>query len=114
MRVTVIRQGFLLRLKPGAAAEYRRLHENVPNRVESDEEDAGVVQETIFIRGDDLFVFSVIRDEGTWDRARGSEASRAWAATLEPYLEMDEQGQVLSTPLEEVYHHETGTKLSDD
>jgi L-rhamnose mutarotase len=104
--VAMIRQGFLLHLKPGGVDEYRRLHGNVPRQVELDEEAAGVIQETIFEHDGVLFIYSVIRDGETWDRARGSEASRRWAETLEPFLEMGPDGLVESTPLTEVYHHE--------
>jgi L-rhamnose mutarotase len=102
---SMIRQGFLMRLKPGAAEEYRRWHRQVPRQVELDEEAAGVIQETIFIHGDTLFVFSVIEDEGTWDRARHSAASLRWAETMAPYLVTGDDGVVLATQLDEVYHH---------
>jgi L-rhamnose mutarotase len=101
----MIRQGFLLRLKPGGVEEYRRLHQHVPRDVELDEEAAGVISETIFEHDGMLFVSSVIRDEETWERARGSVASRQWAETLTPFLEMNPDGTVASTALTEVYHH---------
>ena len=101
----MIRQGFLLRLKPGVADEYRAWHQRVPRQVEIDEEAAGVIQETIFIHGDTLFVFSVIEDEGTWDRARHSPASLEWAQTMAPYLVTGDDGLVQTTTLDEVYHH---------
>lgn len=102
----MIRQGFVLHVKPGGAEEYRRLHGDVPRQVELDEEAAGVIQETIFEHDGVLFVYSVIRDEATWDRARGSAASRQWAATLAPFLEMGPDGLPATTSLREVYHHE--------
>lgn len=101
----MIHQGFLLRLKPGGLEAYRRLHEAVPRQVELDEEAAGVISEIIFEHDGLLFVHSVIRDEATWDRARNSEASRRWAETLAPYLEMGPDGTVASTPLAEIYRH---------
>jgi L-rhamnose mutarotase len=105
----VIRQGSLLRLKPDSVDEYIRLHTQVPRQVELDEEEAGVIEETIFEHDGQLFVFSVIRDEGTWDRARNSAASREWAERLTPYLEMGPDGLVVAVPLREVYHHRAGS-----
>ena len=101
----MIRKGFLLRLKPGAADEYRAWHQRVPRQVEDEEEAAGVIQETIFIHEDLVFVFSVLKDEGTWDRARNSPASVEWSENMARYLVAGSDGHMEVTPLAEVYHH---------
>ena len=101
----MIRQAFIMWLKPGGSEEYRRLHGEVPRQVELDEEAAGVVRETIWLRGEMLFVVSEVRDELTWERARHSLAGQEWAATLTPYLVMDDTGSVKTELLEEVYDH---------
>lgn len=46
---------FRVRLKPGAAAEYVRLHSPVPEAITAQLLDAGVHDYSIFVDGDDVF-----------------------------------------------------------
>ena len=101
----LIRQAYMMRLKPGGAEEYRRLHQHVPRQVLLDEAAAGAIEETIFEHDGILFGVSIVRDDQVWERARHSEACLQWALTLEPYLELGADGTAAVTPLTEIYHH---------
>jgi L-rhamnose mutarotase len=46
-----------MRLKPGAGAEYARLHEDLPDAMLEQLERAGVRNYTIFLDGEDLFAY---------------------------------------------------------
>ena len=60
----MIRCAFTMRLKPGALDEYRRHHDEVWPELVAEIEKSGIASITTFRNGDDLFLFSEIRDPG--------------------------------------------------
>lgn len=78
-----MRYAFRMRLKPGTAAEYARLHEVVDPQVLEEIRRAGIRNYSIFLDGDDLFSYFEMDD---LDRLREAMAAgdpnRPWAQAV--------------------------------
>ncbi len=77
------RIGFVMKLLPGAEAEYRRRHANVWPEMLAELKAAGAVNYSIFQRADDLFGYLEVDD---FDRFRehlaASEINARWQAEM--------------------------------
>lgn len=104
----MIRRAFTMRLKPGAAEEYRRHHDAVWPELVAEIERSGIASITTFRNGDDLFLFSEVRDLGAWDRLWNSPIHRKWAEVMEPLMHLKPDMTVDFGELEEIFHVETG------
>jgi L-rhamnose mutarotase len=91
----VIRHGLYARLKPGAVAEYKRLHDAVPEDY-PDLADAiraaGIDREVVFVSGSTLFVYAEVSDTESYPRLFATEVHDRWAELLAPLLETGENG----------------------
>ena len=109
----MIRRAFTMQLKLGASAEYIRHHDGIPvnwpNLVE-EIRNSGIAQITTFADGERLFLYSVITDEGAWDRLWTSETHRQWAELMQPLMNMDENSMVQAGDLKEIFHLATDAK----
>jgi L-rhamnose mutarotase len=110
----MIRCAFTMRLKPGALEEYRRHHDEVWPELVAEIEKCGIASITTFRRGDDLFLFSEIRDPGAWDRLWRSPIHLKWAQVMEPLMHLKPDMTVDSEQLEEIFHLETDAVDGDD
>ncbi len=108
----MIRCAFTMRLKPGALEEYRRHHDSVWPELVAEIERSGIASITTFRRGDDLFLFSEIRDPGAWDRLWRSPIHLRWAEVMEPLMNLKPDMTVDFGQLEEIFHLET--RAGDD
>jgi L-rhamnose mutarotase len=102
------RRAFTMRLKPGALAEYKQHHDNIWAELVAQIEKDGIAQITIFEHDPVLFLYSEIRDEEAWDRLWHSEIHDRWGEIMNPLMEFRADGIVDSSPLNEVFHLETG------
>ena len=106
----MIRRAFTMRLKPGGLAAYKAHHDAIwPELVAQIEQD-GIAQITIFEKDPVLFLYSEIHDEEAWDRLWHSEVHDRWAEIMNPLMEFNADGIVDSSPVNEVFHLETGAK----
>lgn len=106
----MIRRAFTMRLKPGAAGEYIRLHDGIPTewtQLVDEIRRSGIAQITTFQRGLELFLYSEIADEQAWDRLWHSDVHRSWAELMEPLMHLDENGIVEAGELKLIFHLET-------
>jgi len=106
----MIRRAFTMRLKPGAFEEYKRHHDAVWPELVAEIERSGIATITTFRRGDDLVLFSEIRDPGAWDRLWHSPIHREWARVMEPLMHLKPDMTVDSGELDEIFHVETGAR----
>ena len=104
----MIRRAFTMRLKPGSFDEYKRHHDNVWPDLVAEIERTGIASITTFRNGDNLFLFSEIRDEGAWDRLWRSEIHRKWADVMQPLMHLRPDKTVDAGELQEIFHLETG------
>jgi L-rhamnose mutarotase len=106
----MIRRAFTMRLKPGGLAAYRQHHDTIWAELVAQIEKDGIAQITIFEKDPVLFLYSEIRDEEAWDRLWHSEVHDRWAELMNPLMEFNAQGIVDSSPVNEVFHLETGAR----
>ena len=104
----MIRKAFTMRLKPGALAEYKRHHDNIWPELVAQIEREGIANMTIFERDPVLFLYSEIHDEAAWDRLWHTEVHDRWSEIMNQLMEFTPEGIVDSSPVEEVFHLETG------
>lgn len=103
----MIRRAFTIRLKPGGLAEYRRQHDAIWPELVAEFEKQGIAQITIFEDDPVLFLYSVVTDEGAWDRLWRTPVHERWAQVMGPLLEFREDGIVDSRDAREIFHVET-------
>jgi len=98
------RAGFMLQLKPGGLEAYERLHDQIWPELVAEMAAKGVEQVTIFHADSKLFIYSEIADARAWERLWNLDIHLRWAAELEPYLVLAEDGTPASTDLTEIFH----------
>src|SRR5688572_6064268 len=108
----MIRRAFTMRLKPGAMAEYKRHHDEIPSKwpalVKAINE-SGIAHITTFERDPDLFLFSEIYDEAAWDKLWDTDAHKHWGQTMEKLMNFKD-GKVDFGELREIFHFESDRK----
>lgn len=104
----MIRRAFTMRLKPDAFETYKHHHDHVWPDLVAEIERSGIASITTFRNGDNLFLFSEIRDPGAWDRLWHSDIHRKWAMLMEPLMHLTPDGIVDAGELTEIFHLETG------
>jgi L-rhamnose mutarotase len=108
----MIRRAFTMHLKPGARAEYVRLHDSIHSHwaaLVAQIEASGIARMVIFASSGDapqLFLFSEIIDEQAWARLWQSDIHQKWGVVMEPLMQFTD-GTVAATTLTEVFHLET-------
>ena len=89
----MLRYAFTMRLKPGAYAEYRQLHDTIWPELVEEIERCGVTTMSIFEAGPELlFLYSEVRDEETWTRLRASEVHQRWGRALRHLFVLNDEG----------------------
>ena len=100
------RIAFVMRVKPGQEAEYRRRHQAVWPEMLQALKDAGCSNYSIFMRGGELFAYMEVGDFDALRQAlAASEASQRWEAHMTGIMEqaiMPETG--FHELLPEVFH----------
>ena len=100
----MLRYAFTMKLKPGAYAEYKRLHDEIWPELVEEIELCGVVTMSIFEAGPELlFLYSEARDEETWSRLRASEVHQRWGRMLQPLFVLNDAGTPDLGELREIF-----------
>tara|TARA_B110000503_G_C7113928_1_gene399425 strand:- start:312 stop:656 length:345 start_codon:yes stop_codon:yes gene_type:complete len=99
---------FMLTLKPGGIDEYTRRHDEIWPELVTELAVNGVTQVTIFHVDSTLFVFSAIDHSKAWEQVWNTEIHLRWAAELEPYLELADDGTPASRDLSQIFHLRPG------
>ena len=82
------RIGFVMRLRPGAEAEYRRRHADVWPEMLAELKAAGARNYSIFLRGEDLFGYLEVDDLGRFQEHMSASAVNArWRAEMAPLID---------------------------
>ncbi len=100
----MIRHAFTMKLRPGALAEYRRLHDNLWPDLFAAIEESGVATMTIFEADPYLFLYSEVRDEETWTKLWATEVHGRWSEALRPLFVLKEDGTPDLGDLTEIFH----------
>jgi L-rhamnose mutarotase len=96
---------FTMHLRPGAAERYRELHRAVWPDLEQELHECGVRWFEIFEADPLLIVYSVVEDEGAWQRVWSAPVNARWDVLMNPLLVFDGE-DIVSTKLQCVYRLE--------
>jgi L-rhamnose mutarotase len=100
----VARVGFVMELKPGNEAEYRRRHAEIwPEMVETLKR-FGIRNYSIFRDGPRLFAYLECDDPALLAGQRHDPVVQRWWRMMEPYMRYNADGTPWSAPIEEVFH----------
>jgi len=102
------RIGFVMRLLPGAEAEYRRRHRAVWPEMLDELKAAGAANYSIFQRGDDLFGYLEVDDPRAFqDHMAASEVNARWQAEMDVLIDpLTDPATGFHLQLDEVFHLE--------
>lgn len=100
------RIGFLMRLRPGAEAEYRERHAQVWPEMLAELRAAGARNYSIFLSGDLLFGYLEVDDFERFRRHMAdSPVNAAWQAEMDPLIDpLTDTATGFHRRLEEVFH----------
>ncbi len=102
----MIRQLFEMRLKPGALAEYVRLHDEVPTKhqdLAAAIRDAGIYREVVFVAEPLLIVYAEVSDPDAYSRLFATEVHDRWAELMAPLMEPGPDGRAYMRFLDNVW-----------
>ena len=102
----MIRQLFEMRLKPGALAEYVRLHDEVPTKhqdLAAAIRDAGIYREVVFVADPLLMVYAEVSDPDAYPRLFATEVHDRWAHLMAPLMELGPDGRAYMRFLDNVW-----------
>ena len=106
------RVAFVMRLKDGGLAEYRRHHDNIWPELVAEIEKSGIAQITIFENDPMLVLYSEVYDEDAWNKLWSSEVHDRWGEIMNPLMFFGPDGKVDSTTVNEIFHLETNAGKS--
>jgi len=102
------RRAFTMRLKPGVLDEYQRRHDEIWPALVQAIEQSGIATMTIFEHDPVLFVFAETADDEAFDRLWATEIHKRWGdEVIGHLLDFDDDGNVATTELHEVFRLET-------
>jgi L-rhamnose mutarotase len=100
----MLRHAFTMKLRPGAYAEYKHLHDTIWPELVEEIEQCGVLSMSIFEAGPELlFLYSEVRDAETWTRLRDSEVHQRWGSALRHLFVLNEAGEPDLGELNEIF-----------
>ncbi len=100
------RHAFKMKLKPGAAAEYQRRHDEIWPELAAELKAAGVADYSIFLDEETLTLFAVqkLSDHNTAVDLPRSPVVRKWWDYMSPLMVVNPDGSPVAAPLPEVFH----------
>ncbi len=100
------RNAFKMKLKPGAAAEYQRRHDELWPELAAELRAAGISDYSIFLDEATLTLFAVqkLADNHTADHLPQSPIVRRWWDAMAPLMEVEPDNAPVCFPLKEVFH----------
>jgi L-rhamnose mutarotase len=100
------RIAFVMRVKPGQEAEYRRRHEAVWPEMLRALKDAGCSNYSIYMKGQDLFAYMEVADFERFKRdVSANPDAQQWEAQMAPIMEQAIQPETgFHEVLPEVFH----------
>jgi L-rhamnose mutarotase len=100
------RLAFKMKLKPGAAAEYKKRHDELWPELAAELRAAGISDYSIFLDEETLTLFAVqkLDDKKSANDLPNSPIVRKWWNYLSPLMEMDADNSPVAKKLTEVFH----------
>jgi L-rhamnose mutarotase len=100
----MLRQAFVMKLKPGALATYTNQHDHLWPKLAAEIRACGIKKIATFEDDPYLFLYSEVEDEGAWARLWDSEIHRAWGEVMEPLMEFGPDGKVDARFVKQVFN----------
>lgn len=102
----MIRNAFVMKLKPGFEAEYKKRHDQVWPELAQELRAAGVSDYSIFLdpRTNYLFAFQKLTDNHTAARLPETAIVKKWWAYMKDIMDSNPDHSPVVRPLQEVFH----------
>jgi len=102
----MIRQAFLMTLKPGRQDEYERRHNPIWPELQAVLKKHGVHNYSIFLdrRTDQLFAYAEIECEQLWQQIAETESCRRWWSHMSELMLSNSDDSPVVVVLDEVFH----------
>jgi L-rhamnose mutarotase len=100
------RNAFQMKLKPGAAAEYKKRHDAIWPHLATELKAAGISDYSIFLDEETLTLFAVqkLKDGNTATALATSATVQKWWSYMAPLMETHSDNSPMTKPLREVFH----------
>ena len=98
-----MRSAWVMKLKPGQEAEYKRKHDEIWPEMVALLKSQGVHNYTIYRHGLTLFAYSEKPEDTPAQTAAVNAVVKRWQAWMAPHMETHEDLRPLVEPLEEVF-----------
>ena len=104
--MTFVRKAFVMQLKPGAADEYKRRHDELWPEMSDVLKAHGVHNYSIYLHGTALFAYAEIEDPKRWDSLSTEAAVRKWWDHMADLMQVNEDNSPVVQELQEMFHIE--------
>jgi L-rhamnose mutarotase len=100
------RHAFVMRLKPGFEAEYKRRHDEIWPELVRELESAGVSDYSIYLDSGTSTLFAVqkLKDHNASDDLASTEVVKRWWRRMSDIMETNPDHSPVTIPLTEVFH----------
>ncbi|HVX86042.1 MAG TPA: L-rhamnose mutarotase [Phycisphaerae bacterium] len=102
------RNAFVMKLKPGYEAEYKKRHDDIWPELAAELRAAGVSDYSIFLdeRTGNLFAFQRLADDNTAADLPQTAIVKKWWAYMKDIMDSHPDNSPVAVPLREVFHME--------
>jgi len=100
------RNAFKMKLKPGVAAEYKKLHDEIWPELSREIRAVGISDYSIFLDEETLTLFAVqkLSDKNSAAALPNSPIVRKWWNAMAPLMEVNPDNSPVVKPLKEVFY----------
>ena len=101
-----MRKAFVMQLRAGNTAEYRRRHAPIWPELEATLKEHGVVSYSIFLHPAtlQLFAYAECDSEARWNAIAETQVCRRWWASMKELMETNADDSPTAVQLSEVFH----------
>ena len=102
----MLRKAFIMKVNPGAHAEYEHRHRPIWSDLETTLREHGVTSYSIFLdpETDQLFGYAEIESEDRWAAIAETDVCKRWWAYMKDIMPTDADNSPISVELREVFH----------
>ncbi len=100
------RAAFLMKLKPGAGAEYKRRHDEIWPELVRELEEAGVTDYSIYLDESTLtlFAFQKLKDHNAAETLATKPIVQKWWRRMADIMDTNADASPVTRPLSEMFH----------
>ena len=102
----MMRNAFVMKLKPGCEAEYKKRHDQIWPEVAHELSAAGIADYSIFLdlRTNYLFAVQKLADNHSVSRLPETAIMKKWWNYMKDIMESNPDNSPVARPLQEMYH----------